>query len=262
VVQGNSSVAIAARVLKLLTRYRLAHATLTQIAFELSVPKSSCSRILKALVAEGLLAYDPQTKLYSLGPYAIVLGSRASENVDYLKPVRNALQELASRTSLTAAWIERVPNNRLMYVAKQEGTAHTHVSISIGNRFPLSEVSWGQWVVAYADREEQQRIVAEGLPKVSDTNITDPDEYVRHAMESRARGILTTSGDYMPGIWAASVPVVTDDQQLVGILAIIGLAETLSEDARNAAVEVIREISQRTLVSSMAPSVADKAEPA
>ena len=56
--------------------------------------------------------------------------------------------------------------------------------------------------------------------------------------------------------------MVNDDQQLVGILAIIGLAETLSEDARNAAVEVIREIGQRTLVSSVAPSLADKAEPA
>ena len=90
-VQSSSSVAVAARILKLLTRYRLAHATLTQIAVELVVPKSSCSRILKALVEEGLLAYDPLTKLYSLGPYAIVIGSRASENVDYLKPVRGAL---------------------------------------------------------------------------------------------------------------------------------------------------------------------------
>ena len=35
-VQSSSSVAVAARVLKLLTRYRLAHATLTQIAVEVS----------------------------------------------------------------------------------------------------------------------------------------------------------------------------------------------------------------------------------
>src|SRR3954467_14908149 len=107
-VQASSSAAVAARILKLLTRYRLARATLTQIAGELAVPKSSCSRILKALVEEGLLSYDSLTKLYSLGPYAIVIGSRASENVDYLKAVRVALQELAARTSLTAAWIQRV----------------------------------------------------------------------------------------------------------------------------------------------------------
>jgi IclR family KDG regulon transcriptional repressor len=256
-VQSSSSVAVAARILKLLTRYRLAHATLTQIAVELSVPKSSCSRILKALVEEGLLAYDPLTKLYSLGPYAIVIGSRASENVDYLKPVRGALEELATKTSLTAAWIQRVESNRLMYVAKQEGTAHTHVSISIGNRFPLNEVSWGQWVVAYADPDERQRILAGGLPKVSETNITDPQEYLSHAEASRERGILTTSGDYMPGIWAASAPVVTYDQQLVGILAIIGLADTLDEDERSSAAELTREVGRRTVVSQAgAPATA------
>jgi IclR family transcriptional regulator, KDG regulon repressor len=248
-VQSSSSVAVAARVLKLLTRYRLARATLTQIAVELSVPKSSCSRILKALVEEGLLAYDPLTKLYSLGPYAIVIGSRASENVDYLKPVREALQELAARTSLTAAWIQRVESNRLMYVAKQEGTAHTHVSISVGNRFPLTEVSWGQWVVAYAEPDEQRRILADGLPKVSETNITEPQAYLEHARASREAGILTTSGDYMPGIWAASAPVVTYEQQLVGILAIIGLADTLGEDERRDAAEVVREVGRRTVVS-------------
>jgi DNA-binding IclR family transcriptional regulator len=248
-VQASSSAAVVARVLKLLTRYRLARATLTQIALELAVPKSSCSRILKALVEEGLLAYDPATKLYSLGPYAIVIGSRASENVDYLKPVRTALQELALRTSLTAAWIERVESNRLMYVAKQEGTAHTHVSISIGNRFPMNEVSWGQWVVAYADAEEQQRILADGLPRVCDTNITDAEDYLEHARVARKHGVLTTSGDYMPGIWAASAPVVTDDQQLVGILAIIGLADTLGSDERERAIDVMRDVVKRTIVN-------------
>jgi DNA-binding IclR family transcriptional regulator len=251
-VQATSSVTIAAKVLKLLTRYRLARATLTQIAVELAVPKTSCSRILKALVEEGLLAYDPLTKLYSLGPYAIVIGSRAGENVDYLGTVRAALEELATRTSLTAAWIQRVESRRLMYVAKQEGTAHTHVSISIGNRFPLNEVSWGQWVVAYADPQDQKEILADGLPRVSDTNITDPDDYLTHAMSCRKLGILTTSGDYMPGIWAASAPVVTHDQKLVGILAIIGVADVLAADERARAAGVMQEVGRRTLISQPA----------
>lgn len=247
-VQRSNAVTVAARVLKLLTRYRISHATLTQIALELAVPKSSCSRILKSLVDEGLLEYDPVTKLYSLGPYAIVIGSRAFENVDYLKSIRPAMQELTSQTSLTSAWIQRVEPNRLMYVAKQEGTAHTHVSISVGNRFPINEVSWGQWVVAYADPDEQQAILAEGLPKVSDTNITDPTLYLKHAMEGRADGVITTAGDYMPGIWSASVPVLTYDRKLVGILAIIGLAQNLSEDERKFATDLTREVGRRIVV--------------
>jgi IclR family transcriptional regulator, KDG regulon repressor len=239
-VQGSPAASGAAKIMKLLTRYRTARASLTEIAVELGMAKSSCSRILKALVDEGILSYDGATRLYSLGPYAIIIGARAEESVDYLAPVRQALHELADRTGLTSAWIQRVEFDRLMYLAKEEGTADTHVSISVGNRFPLGKVSWGMWVAAFADERERAAILARGLPRVSDTNITDPAEYLREADRIRDARILTTSGDYMPGIWAASAPVLSHRQTLVGILAVIGVAELVSAEDREKYAEIVR----------------------
>jgi IclR family KDG regulon transcriptional repressor len=247
-VQASPSVASAAKILKLLTRYRTARASLTDIAVELQLPKSTCSRILKSLVAENILSYDHMTRLYSLGPYAIIIGARAEENVDYMAPVRLALHELAEATGLTAAWIERVEPDRLMYIAKAEGTADTHVSISVGNRFPLTKVSWGMWVVAFADTHERAAILAHGLPKVSETNITDLHEYLRQADLIRETRILTTCSDYMPGIWAASAPLLSHDQHLVGILAIIGLADVVTEEQRESYSDTIRDTGLRTVI--------------
>lgn len=244
-VQTSPSVVTAARVLKYLTRYKTARATLTQIAVDLDLPKSSTSRILKALVDEHLLDFDALTRLYSLGPYAVVIGSRAEENVDYLTEVRSALRELAERTTLTAAWIQRVESDRLMYVAKHEGTANMRVAISIGNRFPLTEVSFGQWVVAYADEEDRATILAQGLPTVSGSNITDPVEYLAHCAKIRREGVVTTSGAYMPGIWAASTPVLGRGGQLLGVLAVIGLAEATDDERRRVATDIIQDVTHR-----------------
>lgn len=226
-VQATPAVVDAARVLKFLSRYHTARATLSQIAAKLSIPKSTCSRILRALVDEGLLAYDSEAKLYSLGAYAIVIGSRASETVDFFAPIRSALEELVQQTTLTAAWVQLIEPDRMMYIAKQEGTSHPHVSVSVGNRFPMLEVSYGQWVVAYAEPEERSRLLEKGLPVVTETNITDPDTYLAHALEGRKRGVLTNAGDYVRGVWTASAPVLTNEDRLFGVLVILGIAQTL-----------------------------------
>lgn len=249
-VQVSPSVVSAARILKFLTRYKTARAGLTDIAVGLGLAKSSTSRILKALVDEHLVDYDPLTRLYSLGPYSVVIGSRAEENVDYLASIRTALQELAKRTGQTTAWIQRVETERLMYVAKHEGTADPSVSLSIGNRFPITEVSFGQWVVAYADDGERAMLLSHGLPRMSDRNITDAAEYITHCDTLRERGYVTTDGDYMPGIWAASSPVlVSPGAELLGIIAIVGLADVLAEEQRQAAVSALLEVCGRLVAS-------------
>jgi len=247
-VQGSPAAESAAKILKLLTRYRTARASLTEIAVELEMAKSSCSRVLKALVDEGLLSYDGVTRLYSLGPYAIIIGARAEESVDYMAPIRQALHELTDGTDLTSAWIQRVEADRLMYMAKEEGTAATHVSISVGNRFPLAKVSWGQWVVAFAGAKDRAAILSRGLPKISETNITDPVEYVRQCERIRETRILTTSGDYMPGIWAASAPVLSDSQQLVGILAVIGVADLVPAADRDRYTNLVRTVAMKAVI--------------
>jgi DNA-binding IclR family transcriptional regulator len=68
-------------------------------------------------------------------------------------------------------------------------------------------------------------------------------------MRCRDDGILLTAGDYMPGIWAASAPVVNHEHKLVGILSIIGLVDVLSEDERDAATRVMKDVGRKTEMS-------------
>ena len=173
------------------------------------------------------------TRLYSLGPYAIIIGARAEESVDYMAPVRQALHELTDGTALTSAWIQRAEADRLMYVAKEEGTADTHVSISVGNRFPLAKVSWGSgWSSPTRTPRTGPRSSREACQRSARPTLPTRVEYVRQCERARESRILTTSGDYMPGIWAASAPVLSHGQRLIGILSVIAVADLMPEADR------------------------------
>lgn len=245
--QGHSpSVDSASRVLKLLSRYRTAHASLTQICTELQLPKSSCSRILKTMEWHGLLRYDGLTHLYSLGPYAIVLGARAEENTDYFADLKPVMREAAVRTNMTAGWVQQVDARRMMYVAKHEGAALHRVSISIGNRFPITEVSYGQWVLAFADQGEQQRLLAGGLRAMTPATVTDVEEYREQLARIQHEGVLVSRGEYVPGVCAVSCPVFNPRGELLGVLAVLGLMPTMVEADYSRAIEVMTEIGRRT----------------
>lgn len=239
------SVDTAARVLALLSRYRTRTSTLSEITAALDVSKATCLRVLKTLETHGLVSFDPQTKRYSLGYYCVVLGSRAEEGLDYLQLVTPLLRHATGLTGLTSAFVQRVSADRMMYVAKVEGDANAGINVSVGNRFPITEVSYGTWVVAYADEPERERILAGGLRAVTPRTVTDPAAYLRRAERALSEGVLVSQSEYVLGVTAVSCPVLDVRRDLVGVLTVLGLTEALQGQALETVVGHMRDVCAR-----------------
>lgn len=243
---GAPAADVAARILKLLSRYRTAKGTLTEISTELAVPKASCLRVLRTLQAHGFLAYDPLTRQYSLGTYALILGARAEESLDYMASLRSLLREASERTELTAVLVQRVDAERMMYVAKQESLARHRVNISVGNRFPITEVSYGKWIMAYSSPEERSVLLTDGLRQVTPATTTDVDLYLKQVEQSRRDGVLVSNGEYVKGITAISSPAFDARGGLLGVLAVLGMAPMLDRKTTSDIAGVMRELGDRT----------------
>ncbi|MQA14289.1 MAG: helix-turn-helix domain-containing protein [Pseudonocardiaceae bacterium] len=236
---------LAAGALKLLSRYRTRASTLSEIATALQVPKTTCLRVLCTLQAHELLRYDEGSRRYSLGQYAVVIGARAEEGLDALSRVRPLLGAAAARTGLTAAFVQCVSGDRMMYVAKEECAGVTGVSVSVGNRFPLTSVSYGKWVMAFAGDEERERLLAGGLPQLTSQTTTDRTRYLEQVDALRVGEILESKAEYIPGVYAASCAVVDARHELAGVLVVLGLLDALDEDCRHAVCTIMREIATR-----------------
>jgi IclR family transcriptional regulator, KDG regulon repressor len=237
----------AARILALLSRYSTRSLTLSEIVSSLEMSKATCLRVLKTLELHGLLHFDSASKRYSLGYYCVVLGARAEESLDYLSYVRPLLAEATQRTGLTAVFVQRVGADRMMYVAKEESHRSTAVNVSIGNRFPVTEVSYGKWVLAYADQAERDRLVSGGLRRITSATVVDPDQYLLDADTARKEGILTSESEYIPGVTAVSCPVVDAQSTLIGVITVLGFTEVLQGDALEDVRAAIRAVARRAI---------------
>lgn len=232
---------LAASALKLLSRYRTRASTLSEIAAALQVPKTTCLRVLRTLQAHGLVSYDGDSRRYSLGEYAVVIGARAEEGLDVLGRVRPLLGAVARRTGMTAALVQRVTDDRMMYVAKEEG-AGVGVNVSVGNRFPITSVSYGKWVMAFAADEERERLLAGGLPQLTPYTTIDRTAYLEQVDALRVGQVLESKAEYIPGVYAVSCAVVDARHELAGVLVVLGLLDAFDEDDRNDVCAAMREI--------------------
>lgn len=243
--QGSPAVDSAARILELLSRYRTRTSTLSEIAAALELPKSTVLRILRTLQAHSLVHHDAETRRYQLGFFTAVLGSRAAEGLDSFTRTRPFLTEISERTGLTAALVQRVSADRLMYVAEQHGAGPSTVHISVGNRFPMFEVSFGRWWVAFSTPAEREALVPAALPAVTDRTPTDREAYLRDCAALGSRSVLVTRDEYIPGVFTSSCAALDPRGQLEGVVVALGFSQSVDGPAEQAVHTVMTDVATR-----------------
>lgn len=239
------SVDMAARILKYLSRYKTKQGTLSEISKALEINKSTCLRVLKTLEQHSLIFYNSETRKYSLGIYTAVLGSRVHETLDYLSYVKPFLIEASEKTRLTAAFVQRISTNRMMFVSKEDPSTRPRLTVSVGNKFPITEVSYGKWLLAYMPEEERRRFLEKGLKKITEFTITDTNLYLEQLKEIKETGVLVSREEYTPGICAISCPIFDRSKSVLGVIAVIGMSSTLTDSDLEEMKATLKDISKR-----------------
>ncbi|WP_160573822.1 IclR family transcriptional regulator [Actinomadura physcomitrii] len=246
------AVDLASRVLKLLSGHRTSAATLSMISAELDAPKTSCLRVLRTLQAHDLVCYDPESRRYSLGSYAVVLGARAAENSAFLRALRPVIREAAIRTGWSSAVVQRSSDDlMMMYVAKCESPRLPRVPISIGSRFPIATTSYGKWLLAYSTESERERLLADRVPSMTVGTVLDPVIHQAQLERIREEGVLVSREEYVRGVTAVSCPILDVDQTLIGVLAVLAPIRRSDRDRIEPLVSVMRDISRARRLNCM-----------
>ena len=235
----------AARILELLSRYRTRSSTLSEIAAALKLPKSTVLRILRTLQAHSLVQHDDETRRYRLGFFTAVLGSRAEEGLDSFTRTRPFLAEVSDRTGLTTALVQRVSADRLMYVAKQDGTGAGTVHVSVGNRFPMFEVSYGRWWVAFSPPEEREAMVPPTLPAVTARTRTARHTYLRDCADLGSHSVLVARDEYIPGVFTASCPALDRRGRLETVIVVLGFSQSVNTAAEQRLRALMTDVATR-----------------
>ncbi len=229
------------RILQYLSNYENRKSSLSEISQALDISKSTCFRILRTLEDMNYVSYDKQSKRYSLGSYLVVLGARALEQLDYLTLGKKYLAKITQETGLTTAIVQKVGDERVVYIAKEEADSAVRISVAVGKQFHITRISYGKCFLAYASERERMAILSKGLEKMTENTITDVDKYLEELNLVRKRGYATSHEEYIVGINAVSAPVFRPDGEVLMVLCCLGIAAHFSDEKMHEVGKMIRD---------------------
>ncbi|MFT8709336.1 MAG: IclR family transcriptional regulator [Sporolactobacillus sp.] len=221
------SVHAALTILEWLAQAGHEEATLTHLADNLQLSKSTCLRILKTLTAKEYLSYHPHTKTYSLGRALIPLGLRAQDLNDSIRRAVDYLPHVASDTGLTVVLVQRI-ENRLMYLSKQEARQNVRLTVTVGETFPIHCGALGKCFLAFLDAKTRKQLlsphISNGrLPAYTKHTITSIDQLTKQLDQVREIGVAQSAGEYNEGVTAISCPIFDHNGNITLALGIFML---------------------------------------
>lgn len=214
----------AAAVLRLLGRSDSALGV-QAIARELGLVPSTCLYVLRALTAEGLVAFDDNTKRYSLDAGVLTLARqwlRRDRFADVAQPV---LDRLAQSFGLTMLGVQIFGLDRIVAVAMSQSSQNFQLSTQVGSRFPALISATGRLIAAYGNYP-----VAELQPRFEKLRWEEPPQFsdwLAQIEETRSRGFAVDQGNYIAGVTVVAAPVWKIPGRPSHALVAIGIGSVL-----------------------------------
>jgi len=199
------------------------------IARELGLVPSTCLYVLRALVAEELVAFDAETKRYALDAGVLTLARgwlRRDRFVDVAQP---ALERLARERGLTTMGVRIAGLDHITVVAVAEGGANFRLSAQVGSRFPALISATGRCIAAYCRHPEAQ--VKARFDGLRWENAPDFGEWQAQVARTRARGYAVDDGNYIAGVTVLAAPVWEAGATPSHALVAVGLGNAMRGEA-------------------------------
>jgi DNA-binding IclR family transcriptional regulator len=210
----------AAAVLRLLGKSDVAIGVHT-IARELGLVPSTCLHVLRALVAEQLVAFDPDTKRYALDAGVLTLARhwlRRNRFTDVAQPV---IDRIGRDHRVTVLGVRIVGIDHMIVVAHSQSGPDFQLRTQIGSRFPALISATGRCVAAFGGHPQ-----AEIEARFATLSWDDPptlDTWRSQIEQTRHQGFAVDDGNYIGGVTVIAAPVWDVGGRLDHALVAIGI---------------------------------------
>jgi DNA-binding IclR family transcriptional regulator len=213
---------------------------LGQVADHLGVHKSTASRLLQTLEAQGFVRHNEQY-LYRLGPRIFALAFRALATFDIRPAAALHLRKLGELTGQTIH-LAAFDSGEVIYIDKYESSQPVRMYSRIGKQAPLHCTGVAKAILAFRPRDES-RSVAERIVYTAHTRrtITTPAAFLAELDRTRARGYAVDDREHEDYIHCVAAPIRGPDGQVSHGISISTTTMSLSRKQLFALVPVLLE---------------------
>lgn len=190
--------------------------SLVEIVNAVGLPQSTTFRLTSHLIESGMLAFDPDRKLYRTGARAHRLAYFLRGRREIGAIVLPALELLAGLAGETAFFVRhgRSGVRLLRYVVPEIGA---QAFIHPGFDFPAHATAAGKAIAAFLPPPEAPAV----LRRYQAATVTDPEALAQIFATVRARGYATNRSELDPGVYSVAAPVFFREVP-VGAIGIVG----------------------------------------
>ena len=203
-------------------------ATLSELALEHDLAKSTIHRHLSTLCNLGYVVRDGS--VYRLGLEFLNLGNHVQYQFPEYRLAEPKVEELASETGERAQFVVE-EHGECVYLHIAHGQHAVRTDPGIGRRVGMHVASAGKAILAHLPKERVHQIIADhGLPALTDSSITDPDEFWAELKKTREQGYGFNDQESLEGLRAVGVPVCPPEKGVIGALSLSGPTHRLKGD--------------------------------
>lgn len=224
------------------------------------LPKPTFARILRTLIAFGLVRNDEERGLYSLGRRFLELSHRVWDTFDLNAVAGAELERLSSELGETVA-LCKIDNNEVLYVSEHSGTGLC-VHIRAGDRVPMHCTAAGKAFLAFQDPSISRAFMDESsLPAFTDATLTTKKALEGDLALTKARGYAVSYEEHLEGVNGVSTVVASPNGTPLGALSILAPASRLGEEKIHPAGRDLIAAARRITGAAGAIAINSKPQP-
>jgi len=210
-----------------------------------NLPPSTVGRMMQALKEAGLLAQDPESRLYHLGSKVLAWAEVCLANFDIRRLALPAMRQLHMDTQETISLYVLEGNERVC-VERLESPDNVRIVARIGRRLPLYAGSAGKVMLAFLPETRQEEIIRSmSFEPFTPTTITDPDVLRRELKIIRQQGYAVSRGEWQAEASGVAAPILDGKGQLEAALTISGPSQRFTDEVISHYAQVVTRVAAR-----------------
>ena len=198
----------------------------TEISDRLGLAKPTVHGLLRTLEKHNLVAQDPDTGKYSLGPGVVSLGNAFLDGSEVRARSLLWAESLAQRAG-EAVWVAILSGSRVIVLHHVFRPDNTVQILEVGAAIPWHACALGHAIVAQLPESERTRALAANLTPLTGQTKTTRAVLGPVLAQVRKQGYAVEDQEATVGDAGIAAPILGRDGMVAGAIGVVGAADRL-----------------------------------
>lgn len=188
--------------------------SISELSTKCNLPLSTLHRILQAMIKQGMVVQDSQTKHYHLGTIWMEIGLQVYDSMDYISKIRVELEQLARLVGESVYLNKPADLDTIIIERIDNPTNPIRIYDQLGIRVPMHIGAANKAILAALPPQRAKEILQQLVSKEEMERIETQLEQIK------AQGFAISHGERTAGTSAIAVAIFNGFGDIVGAISI------------------------------------------